>query len=481
MDKEYKDLCQVFTPDQNVIELLDWCNYTQDLYDKKIIENSCGNGQILKEVVKRYIEDSIKNNRNNNEIKSGLENHIYGIEYDREKYDECICNLDIITRKYGLEKVNWKNIKQKDALAEIEKNKFDYVVGNPPYIKYKSLSIKDRKYIKCNFNTCRSGKFDYCYAFIEASILMLKNNGMMAYLIPSSIFKNVFAQNLRDFIKPHILKIYDYTTIKLFDKETNDIRKDRLISSTIMILKKNSNQKYIEYVDVKKDEKIKIQKCDLNGKWIFKEKVIGKEKKRRFGDYFLASNTIATLYNNAYVIKEYTEDEKYIYPTEGGKIEKSVIKDTISPKTFNRDKVEKIIFPYYYEEQLKRYDQNEFETKFHNTCEYLKNFQQDLEKRKSDKNAKWFEYGRSQALRNSNQEKILLSTVITNKVNTRILPADNIPYSGIYITKKSKKSLAYAEKILNSKDFYEYLCSKGINASGNSIRITAKDINEYMF
>ena len=229
MDKEYKDLCQVFTPDQNVIELLDWCNYTQDLYDKKIIENSCGNGQILKEVVKRYIEDSIKNNRNNNEIKSGLENHIYGIEYDREKYDECICNLDIITRKYGLEKVNWKNIKQKDALAEIEKNKFDYVVGNPPYIKYKSLSIKDRKYIKCNFNTCRSGKFDYCYAFIEASILMLKNNGMMAYLIPSSIFKNVFAQNLRDFIKPHILKIYDYTTIKLFDKETNDIRKDRLI------------------------------------------------------------------------------------------------------------------------------------------------------------------------------------------------------------------------------------------------------------
>ena len=39
MDKEYKDLCQVFTPDQNVIELLDWGNYKQNLYDKKIIEN----------------------------------------------------------------------------------------------------------------------------------------------------------------------------------------------------------------------------------------------------------------------------------------------------------------------------------------------------------------------------------------------------------------------------------------------------------
>ena len=70
---------------------------------------------------------------------------------------------------------------------------------------------------------------------------------------------------------------------------------------------------------------------------------------------------------------------------------------------------------------------------------------------------------------------------LTNKVNTQILPADNIPYSGIYITKKSNKTLEYANKILTSKNFYEYLCSKGINASGNSIRITARDINEYMF
>lgn len=482
MDKEYKDLCQVFTPDQNVIELLDWGNYKQNLYDKKIIENSCGNGQILKEVVKRYIEDSIKNNKKNKEIKSGLENHIYGIEYDPEKYNECIHNLDKIVKEYGLKNINWKNIKQKDTLTNIEKNKFDYVVGNPPYIKYKSLSIEDREYIKNKFSTCKNGKFDYCYAFIEASMMMLNDKGTMAYLIPSSIFKNVFAQNLRNFIKPHILKIYDYTTAKLFNKETNDIKKNRLTSSIIMILKKNSNQNYIEYIDVMKNTNIKIEKNNLKDKWIFKEKVMCEEKKRRFGDYFSAANTIATLYNNAYIIKEYTEDEKYIYPLIGGKIEKKVLKDTISPKTFNRDKIEKIIFPYYYwKNELKRYSEEEFERKFPNTCKYLKEFEKWLQGRKSDKNAEWFEYGRSQALKNSNQEKILLSTVITNKVNTKILSADNIPYSGIYITRKCKKDLKYADKILNSKDFYEYLCSKGINASGNSIRITARDINEYMF
>ena len=38
------------------------------------------------------------------------------------------------------------------------------------------------------------------------------------------------------------------------------------------------------------------------------QKVINNnKKKKRFGDYFFASNTIATLYNDAYVIKEYNE------------------------------------------------------------------------------------------------------------------------------------------------------------------------------
>ena len=69
-----------------------------------------------------------------------------------------------------------------------------------------------------------------------------------------------------------------------------------------MILKKNSNQNYIEYIDVMKNTNIKIEKNNLKDKWIFKEKVMCEEKKRRFGDYFSAANTIATLYNNAYII-----------------------------------------------------------------------------------------------------------------------------------------------------------------------------------
>jgi len=480
MEENYRKLCQVFTPTENVKELLDWCEYREDLYGKKIMENSCGDGHILQEVVKRYIEDCLKNKFSKYKIKDGLNNDIHAIEYDSEQYDKCKKNLNTILKHYNIGNIKWSNIINDDTLKNGNTQKFDFVVGNPPYIKYKSLSIEDRNYIKNKFKTCKSGKFDYCYAFIEKSIDSLKDGGMMAYLIPSSVFKNVFAEELRQYIKPHILRIYDYTSIKLFTKET--INQDRLTSSSVMILKKNSNEDDIEYIDIAENNTLKIQKDNLVKKWIFKDNTTDNSKKNKFSDYFYASNTIATLCNKAYVISQYTETDEYICTKDGYEIEKDILRDTISPKNFKKGKKEKIIFPYYYENgELRRYSQEEFEERFPKACKYLKKYSVFLENRKSDKNAKWFEYGRSQALRNSNRKKILLSTVITNEVKLEILSEDNIPYSGIYIIQKGNKSLKVAEKILKSNNFFKYIQAKGINASGNSIRITSQDINEFMF
>lgn len=38
--------CQVFTPADYVEELLDSVGYTENLYGKRILENSCGDGNI---------------------------------------------------------------------------------------------------------------------------------------------------------------------------------------------------------------------------------------------------------------------------------------------------------------------------------------------------------------------------------------------------------------------------------------------------
>ena len=49
--------CQVFTPENYVDLLLDYIGYNSNLYGKKILENSCGDGNILSKIVQRYISD----------------------------------------------------------------------------------------------------------------------------------------------------------------------------------------------------------------------------------------------------------------------------------------------------------------------------------------------------------------------------------------------------------------------------------------
>ena len=59
---------------------------------------------------------------------------------------------------------------------------------------------EERKYLKEHYEVCRKGRFDYCYAFIEASINALKPDGKMIYLIPFSIFRNRYARELRKYV-----------------------------------------------------------------------------------------------------------------------------------------------------------------------------------------------------------------------------------------------------------------------------------------
>ncbi|OYO59425.1 hypothetical protein CG709_18740 [Lachnotalea glycerini] len=79
-------------------------------------------------------------------------------------------------------------------------------------------------------------------------------------------------------------------------------------------------------------------------------------------------------------------------------------------------------------------------------------------------------------------EKLLVSTIITEKVNLYKLNRECIPYAGMYITPKNDEmSLQNAVDILRSDKFVEYVNAVGIHISGKSLRITSKDIMKYKF
>ena len=361
--------------------------------------------------------------------------------------------------------MRWNNVSQ-----------FQFIVGNPPYITYSELAKDEQNYVKKNFNTCVKGKFDYCYAFIEKSIGALAQDGKMAYLIPSSIFKTVFGLNLRNFMKPYITVIKDYTQEKVFD--------NALVKSSIMVLDKQRQQNVLHYRDMTLEKEINIPINQLTDKWFFTENLAN--GMHRFGDYFKVSHVVATLLNEAYVIKEedYQETEQG-FLCKGHNIERDMLRDTATPRSLRYQKNEKIIFPYMYDDgHLVRFGEGVFETNYPEAAAYLNDFRDALDERRCDTSAKWYEYGRSQALAGLDSDKLLISTVITENVAVYRLNRECIPYAGMYIVRcegNNEYTLEDAIQILESRDFRQYVLDVGIHISGSSLRITSKDVEDYRF
>ena len=466
--------CQVFTPENYVKELLDSVGYTEHLYGKKILENSCGDGNILVVIVQRYIDDCVANGYSKTRIKNGLARDIYGVEIDPKQYQKCIDNLNAVLQKNNINTVDWK-IFNEDYLRWEVILPFHFIVGNPPYITYSEIQEEEQKYVKETFETCVKGKFDYCYAFIEKSIKSLTKDGKMAYLIPSSIFKTVFGLNLRNYMKPYITVIKDYTQEKVFD--------NALVKSSIMVLNKQRQQGVLFYRDMTLSTEINIPIKQLTDKWFFAENM--PSGMRRFGDYFKVSHVVATLLNDAYVLKGDYQETAQGFLCNGHNIERAVVRDTATPRSLRYKRNEKIIFPYrYVDGHLVKYREGEFEINYPEAVAYLNDFRDRLDKRQSDTGAKWYEYGRSQALAGLDSDKLLISTVITENVAVYRLTKECIPYAGMYIVKRdgnNEYTLDDAVCILESRNFRQYVLDVGIHISGSSLRITSRDVEEYRF
>lgn len=106
----------------------------------------------------------------------------------------------------------------------------------------------------------------------------------------------------------------------------------------------------------------------------------------------------------------------------------------LSPRNQKYGNKEYIIFPYMIrKDKVINYSEELFKRKYPNAYAYLLKNKKELGKRDADKSAQWFEYGRSSGITKYEQEKITVSTVVTNEVNTYETGTKSIPYAGIYV------------------------------------------------
>ena len=107
----------------------------------------------------------------------------------------------------------------------------------------------------------------------------------------------------------------------------------------------------------------------------------------------------------------------------------------------SKSKEQFIIFPYSYDRngELIKFSEEDFKKQNPTAYYHLLKFKEDLLKTDKDVNSKFFEFGRSQALKKLNKEKLLVSTLVTREVNVYFLDKKAIPYSGLVITQKKRR------------------------------------------
>ena len=180
MDYNYK----IYTPEEYAITMGKIAlnkylesNAKEALLNIKIIDISCGSGNLLLGI----LEELIKISKNICGEYRYSNQWITGFDIDLNALKNFEKRAKALLSKYGIE--GNLNIKHCDSLYENIMEKYDIVIGNPPYLGEKNhkeifQTIKETNFGKKYYKP----KMDYFYFFIEKGIDILKENGVLVYL-----------------------------------------------------------------------------------------------------------------------------------------------------------------------------------------------------------------------------------------------------------------------------------------------------------
>lgn len=462
----------VYTPQWIVGVILDNLDYKNNIHDKKIIDPACGNGAFLSEVLIRFIGDARKAKLENQTIKEKIENNIFGFDIDENAVQKCISILDNIAKQCGFKDVKW-NILKTDSLDKSFVNNFfdsfDFVVGNPPYIRIQHLGSKRREKIQNDWQLCKRGSTDIFITFFELGYYLLNKTGKLGYITPNTYLKTKAGESLRNFIKFHqILKtLIDFEYNQLFDNATT--------YSLITILDKNhkkntfslfkGDKKSINYID-----EIDIENLNKDN-WILASNDILKKlneiEKRGLPLSKIAKIHvgITTLADDYYIFKDpvIAGDCAEIRLKDGRifKIEKAILRPIIKASVLkhpNEDQNRFIIFPYKkIGDKHFLIKEKELKENYPYTYQYFKAIKEILDSRDKGKPnpVAWYAFGRSQGLDTSFGKKILTSP-INLKPNFIVWEKEEYTFYAGYCI-KFEGDLKLLAHYLNSRDMEFYI------------------------
>jgi adenine-specific DNA-methyltransferase len=197
----------VYTKPHIVELILDLSGYTTDkpLLYRRLLEPSCGDGAFVTKAVERLVDSALGSHDASRfwRLKElGLA--LRATDIDRaavEKAREAVvaaltsrgCPPKRATQLAG-EWIVWSDV----LLADVGYD-FDYVVGNPPYVRIEELPRRVLAEYRSRYETL-TNRADLYVAFFERGLALLREGGTLSYICANRFTKNQYGAALRRLI-----------------------------------------------------------------------------------------------------------------------------------------------------------------------------------------------------------------------------------------------------------------------------------------
>lgn len=253
----------------------------------KILDPACGSGIFLVSAYKRLVDwwrvikyrelgHWIKpNGRNLAELQSILTQSIYGIDISAEAVNLAVFSLSLTLCDIFSPKVIWEDLKfsnlnnniiTKDFfewVAQTKEDRFNVIIGNPPFIEYTSNHIKKSGIMTLVDVDVVIPKNQSAILFTVLSEKFLAADGLLCFILPSGpLLYNSSAKSInfrqKFFASYSIPQIVDFTFLSntLFKNKGNE---KNVAVAAVFIEKTTTKQDFIYHIVAKK-LKVMIQR-----------------------------------------------------------------------------------------------------------------------------------------------------------------------------------------------------------------------------
>lgn len=217
----------VFTRPEVVQYMLDIVGYTcyRNLSELSVLEPSCGNGEFLIEMLRRFSASAKQ----------------YGFSL-AETVSKCFAACELDTKKVAacIERIkqefpaitDFSFIHQGDFLEMNSDRMFDVVVGNPPYVRYENLTEEMKRRYKRKFPTFYY-RADLYVPFYEKTLRLLRSGGRHCFICSNRWLKNEYGKKLRKLVADNfrLERILDMEQAQPFQEDVMAYTDIVLISS----------------------------------------------------------------------------------------------------------------------------------------------------------------------------------------------------------------------------------------------------------